>query len=91
MMGLGSDFGGQQLHLSGIPFNKRGKYTTRDPQTTEEFSKGILTFSSKKITTAFKVRKIAFLNRGSLWLSSLIIKENMDKRTSRSETQMLQC
>lgn len=37
MIGLGSDFCSQQLHLSGIPFNERGKYISRDPQTTQEF------------------------------------------------------
>lgn len=49
MIGLGSDFCGQQLHLSGIPFNERKiLYISRDPQTTQEFLNGILKFSSKK-------------------------------------------
>lgn len=37
MIGLGSDFCGQQLHLSGIPFNERQKNISRDPQTAQEF------------------------------------------------------
>lgn len=90
MIGLGSDFCSQQLHLSGIPFNERGKYISRDPQTTQEFLTVLkLKFSSKEITTALKVRKISTLNRCSMLLNSLIIKENMIKRTSPSDAALL--
>lgn len=58
MIGLGSDFCGQQLHLSGIPFNETKIYLKGSTNYTRIFN-SILNFSSKKITTgtALKVQK----------------------------------